>query len=110
MATNDERPTVDDNEDSQLSHTFTSTSKIAHAQVRETVKDNIFPIAKFLRLEDMPYSTEAKSWCQKMASWCHIDRGNQELWWHLTKRVLLMELQHQRANKTNIIKREFFSK
>ena len=110
MATNDERPTVDDDEDSQLSHTFTSTSKIAQAQVRETVKDKIFPIAKFLRLEDMPYSTEAKSWCQKMASWCHIDRGNQELWWHLTKRVLLTELQHQRANKTNIIKREFFSK
>ena len=47
MATSNERPTVDDDEDSQLSHTFTSASKIAHAQVRETVKDNIFPIAKF---------------------------------------------------------------
>ena len=76
--------------------------------VREIVKDNVFPIAKFLRSEDMPFSTEPKSWCHKMALWCHVEPTNLKMWWQMVKKSVLQELQHQRANKTNIIKREFF--
>ena len=101
---------LEDDEESQLSHSFSTNSKFANAQVREVVKDNVFPIAKFLRSEDLPYSIEPKSWCQKMAVWCHIEPKNLQLWWQTAQKSFLQELQHQRANKTNIIKREFFGK
>ena len=105
--------TSDDDESSLLSHNlsshnFSPNSRFANAQVREVVKDNVFPIAKFLRSEDMQCSVDPKSWCQKMASWCHIKPDNLQLWWQTTQKSFQQELQHQRANKTNIIKREFF--
>ena len=103
------KSSLDEDEESQLSHAFSTTSsKFTNTQVREIVKDYVFPIAKFLRSEDMPYSNEPKSWCQKMASWCHIEARNVPLWWQTTKKSFLQELQHQRANKTNIIKKGFF--
>ena len=110
MATSNAKSSLDDDEESELSHAFSTNSKFANAQVREIVKDNVFPIAKFLRSEDLPWSTEPKSWCSKMASWCHIEPTNLELWWQTVKKSILQELQHQRANKTNVIKREFFGK
>ena len=110
MATSNAKSSLDDDEESELSHTFSTNSKFANAQVREIVKDNVFPIAKFLRSEDLPWSTEPKSWCYKMASWCNIEPTNLEMWWQTVKKSILQELQHQRANKTNIIKREFFGK
>ena len=99
-----------DDEESVMSHTFRTTSKIANAQVREVVKDSVFPKAKFLREEDMTYSNTPTSWCQKMASWCHIEPNNLQVWWQTAQAKLMQELQHQRANKTNVIKREFFGK
>ena len=103
---------------SEVSHSFsaeknkTSTHKAAVAQVREVVKDFVFPVAKFLRLEDLPHSNDEKSWCRRMADWCHIDKDSnkRELWWQAMKKVLISELQQQRSDKTNVIKREFFSK
>ena len=105
MATNNNDKNVKDDEESLLSHSFSTSSKIANTQVREVVKDNVFPKAKFLRTEDMPHSDDPTSWCQKMASWCHIEPKNLQLWWQTSFQE---ELQHQRANKTNAIKREFF--
>ena len=99
-----------DDEESLLSHTFSTTSKIANAQVREVVKDNVFPKAKFLQAEDIPHSNTPTCWCQKMASWCHIEPKNLQVWWQTAQKNFLQELQHQRANKTNVIKREFFGK
>ena len=66
MAMNNSNKSVENDEESLLSHNFNTTSnKIANAQVREVMKDNVFPKAKFLRLEDMPYSNNP-SWCHKM--------------------------------------------
>ena len=110
MASQNAKSSLEDDEESLLSHNFSPSRKVANAQVREVVKDNVFPIAKFLRSEDIPYSDNPKSWCQKMASWCHIEPKTQEIWWQRTQKQFLEELQHQRSNKTNIIKREFFSK
>ena len=94
-----------------LSHHFnTSSNKMASIQVREVVKDNVFPKAKFLREEDVKYSDDPNSWCQKMAEWCHIDPKTVPLWWPNAKKSLLEEVQQQRANKTNTLKREFFGK
>ena len=108
MTANNLKSTFEDDEESQISHSFNQNSKIANAQVREAVKDNVFPIAKFLRSEDMPHSDDPKSWCQKMAAWCHIEPKNLNLWWQTAKKQMLEELQHQRSNRTNVIKREFF--
>ena len=109
MATPNESQNENEDAESMLSHNFSSAnSKLTNVQVREIVKDNVFPVAKFLRSDDTPYSVESKSWCQKMATWCHIEPQNLQLWWQETKKVFLKELQHQRANKTNVIKREFF--
>ena len=100
---------AEEDTESVLSHNFSSAnSKLANAQVREVVKENVFPVAKFLRSEDTLHSIEPKSWCEKMASWCHIEPQNLQLWWQPTKKIFLQELQHQRANKTNVVKREFF--
>ena len=97
-----------DDDESLLSHTFSTSSKLANTQVREVVKDKVFPKAKFLRAEDVPCDNAPTSWCQKMASWCHIEPTNVQLWWQTAQKNFLEELQHQRANKTNVIKREFF--
>lgn len=113
MDSNRNNKNMEADEESEISHAFPTATgdKLVNAQVREAVKDNVFPKAKFLRPEDMPYSDEPASWCQQMASWCHIEPKNVQLWWQQTaKRSFQNELQHQRANKTNIIKREFFGK
>ena len=111
MTTIGNQKNVEYDEESLLSHNFnTSSNKIANVQVREVVKDNVFPKAKFLRLEDMKYSDDPNSWCHKMATWCHIDPKTKPLWWTTAKKSFQEELQHQRANKTNTIKREFFGK
>ena len=78
--------------------------------LRESVKDKVFPRAKFLRPEDLQYSTKNNSWCQKLARECNIEANAVQTWWQAAKRVVLAELGHQRSNKTNVIKREFFGK
>ena len=111
MATNNNQKNANEDEESLASYRFkTPGGRIVNTQVREFVKDNVFPKAKFLRLEDMPYSDDPTSWCQKMASWCHIEPKNQQWWWQMAKKSFQEELQHQRANKTNTIKKEFFGK
>ena len=79
-------------------------------QLKETVKDKVFPRAKFLRAEDLQYSAARNSWCQKLAKECHIKEDAVQAWWQAAKRVVLVELAQQRSNKTNVIKREFFGK
>ena len=76
--------------------------------VRETVRDKVFPRAKFLRLEDLEHSKHKNSWCQKMGSWCQIEPNKLHLWWPIAKKVVLQELTQQRSNKTNVMKNEFF--
>ena len=77
MATSNAKLPLDEDEEGKLSHTFSTHSKFANTQVRDIVKDNVFPNAKFLQSEDMPCSsTEPKSWCQKVALWCHIEPKN----------------------------------
>ena len=111
MTTLNANQNEEDDTESLLSHNFgPANSKLPNTQVREVVKENVFPVAKFLRSEDTLYSMESKSWCQKMATWCHIEPQNLQLWWQQTKKTFLQELQHQRANKTNVVKREFFGK
>ena len=61
MATSNAKSSLDDDAESEVSHAFSTNSKFANAQVREIVKDNVFPIAKFLRSEDLPWSTEPQS-------------------------------------------------
>ena len=80
-------------------------------QLRETVKGKVFPRAKFLRPEDLQYSADINSWCQQLAKECNIKEDAIQTWWQAAKRVVLVELAHQRSNKeTNVIKREFFGK
>ena len=76
--------------------------------VQETVRDKVFPRAKFLRLEDLEHSEHKNSWCQKMGSWCQIEPNKLHLWWQMAKKVVLQELTQQRSNKTNVMKNEFF--
>ena len=78
--------------------------------VRETVRDKIFPRAKFLRVEDLEYSQKRNSWCQKMATWCSIEPQKLHKWWRMAKKVIIQELGQQRSNKTNVLKNEFFGK
>ena len=88
-----------------------NTKKSHHfIQLRETVKDKVFPRAKFLRPEDLQYSAVRNSWCQQLAKECNIKEDAVQTWWQAAKRVVLVELAQQRSNKTNVIKREFFGK
>ena len=61
-----------------------STSSI---HVWETVRDKVFPRAKFLRLEDSECSEHKNSWCQKMGSWCQIEPNELRLWWQTAKKL-----------------------
>lgn len=81
-----------------------------NAHLKETVKDKVFPRAKFLRMDDLEYSEDRKSWCQMMAKWCNIEQRKLKTWWQFARKVILKELAQQRSNKTNVIKNEFFGK
>ena len=105
--------TSHDNDNESLSAATPATinvpgKSLSLIHVRETVRDKIFPRAKFLRLEDLEYSLKKHSWCQKMGSWCQIEPNKLHLWWQIAKKVILQELGQQRSNKTNVMKNEFF--
>ena len=80
--------------------------------IKECVKIRIFPAAKFLRLEDLPYTgrSEKQSWCRKMAAWCNIQGDQVEVWWGAARKIIIQELGFQRSTKNNKIKEAFFGK
>ena len=45
MATSNAKSSLDDDEESEVSHAFSTNSKFANAQVREIIKDNVFPLS-----------------------------------------------------------------
>ena len=85
---------------------------VASVQIKESVKDHVFPYAKFLGLHDLPYTADArkKTWCHMMARKCNIQENQIEIWWGPARKLILKELGLQRSTKTNTIKREFFGK
>ena len=111
MTTNNSSKGIECDEESLISHKInTSTSRMATIQVREVVKDRVFPKAKFLRSDEIEYSKDPNSWCRKMATWCHIEPKTVPAWWINAQKHFQAELQHQRTSKTNVIKKEFFGK
>ena len=80
--------------------------------IKECVKKRIFPVAKFLRQDDLPYAetSSQNSWCRKMVSWCNIDENQVALWWGPARKLITTELCLQRSTKTNKIKTAFFGK
>ena len=83
---------------------------VGNLQIKESVKDCVFPVTKFLHKEDLPYKGKKykSSWCQRMAQWCNIPPEQIEIWWMPTQKMIMSELAHQRSTKTNMIKKEFF--
>ena len=83
---------------------------VGNVQIKESVKDCVFPVAKFLRKEDLPYKGKKykSSWCQKMVNWCNIPQEQIQIWWSPAQKMIMSELAHQRSTKTNMIKKEFF--
>ena len=77
------------------------------SQIKECARDNVFPVAKFLRLEDLPFTGKKKSWCRKMTQWCAVHDNYAGDWWLWARKTLLAELAFQKSTKTNMIKREF---
>ena len=88
-----------------------ANKNVGNVQIKESVKDYVFPLAKFLRKEDLPYKGKKykSSWCQRMAQWCNIPPEQIEIWWIPTQKMIMSELAHQCSTKTNMIKKEFFS-
>ena len=80
--------------------------------IKECVKKRIFPVAKFLRQDDLPYAETSSqtSWCRKMVSWCNIDENQVAMWWGPARKLITAELCLQRSTKTNKIKAAFFGK
>lgn len=89
-----------------------SINHYGNIDIKECVKIRIFPVAKFLRLEDLPYTDHLskQSWCRKMAQWCNIDQSQVTMWWEPAKKIITHELGLQRSTKSNKIKAAFFGK
>ena len=58
-------------------------NKLTNVLIKESVKDHVFPVAKFLHLVDLPYPHKEKknSWCIKMVQWCNIPTNLIQIWW-----------------------------
>lgn len=89
---------------------LTEINHYGNIDIKESVKNHIFPVAKFLRLEDLPYTEQSskQSWCQKMADWCNISESHVPIWWGSAKKIITNELGLQRSTKSNKVKAEFF--
>ncbi len=87
-------------------------NRYGNIDIKECVKNRIFPVAKFLRLDDLPYTEESseQSWCRKMAAWCNIGENQVPVWWGAARKMITHELGLQRTTKTNKIKAAFFGK
>lgn len=102
-----------DDEESKTHSTITtvfSKQKDKFYDLQNTVREIVFPKAKFLRSCDLRYSKKSKSWCQKVAKNCHINDQNSVEWWDWAKREVLKEISRLRTIKTNKAREIFFSK
>ena len=88
---------------------LTVSNHCGNIDIEESVKNHIFPVAKFLQLEDSPHTDESSndSWCQKMANWCDILESHVPMWWGPARKIITDELGLQRSTKSDKIKAEF---
>ena len=59
-------------------------NRLTNVLIKESVKDHVFPVAKFLHLVDLPYPHKEKtpnSWLFKMVQWCNIPTDLIQIWW-----------------------------
>ena len=93
---------------------FVITNKQSNEVICKLVVSNqLFPDVKFLRPQDVVYSTHPKSLCQRMATWCNkAHEGDEQVkeWWPRAAASVLKNVSFQRGSRMIAMKTRFMRK